>query len=1295
MSKSLIERITKETGSRYSTRVDEKGKWIKNVANFGLNPGEMATVARNGEYHGITIEAMERIKPILTNLMIIRAVKHLANDNPPGAAASLHLKDEVKKHGYALIYTVMVIWLEKVGIEPPTEYYQKRLPKFKDEIISEWAIRNRSQPIVGRFKVVGVGESKKAGHSVVPDDWLGREFASGEEMHKEMDELDWRKGKPPVHYCSVYSMSIMNSYRWLSWDERDATPWIPEIIVRIKVDKDFGNIRVWWKTNLGKNFDFPNWLNKQGKSMWFRPGESRGRRVLVVCRYKRLFTTKPKYTSSYPVGVLVSRIQKAIRRGEGGAKVLLDTIRQLAKAPPYNLPDQQFARVSATRQLVWRLFITCIEDSAPLRREGIGLGSLGALAVVCTLDTDLQLRPKMIDRIAEWALLVQKNTTKPTWRKMLRKKGSGTGLLDTVSIEEQTIESVLECMPMMTNDGTMLRAMARELATKEVPEADGMEIEDLVESADDKIGKAIILASYDMHCIPGMILDLQSLLPKRPTDDDRTYLLSAYIWENSSKWNIRLHPKFNSHRPDLLKVLQWLQAEYHHVYSKSMVPIKLGLSKIGIGIDFHQESDNAYRKKEPIDALASRTAFIRVFGRSERFAAAGKLPSIEVVVAGSVTDPIKVKKTSARKGSVYLDGADKEKGCERYLEMMAPKAGAKLPLPDPPEGYEWAFDQRGLLKASVVKSKTGWKFTYNGIKMNPMDGSPLIRRLPGVKEQESSRGMLSLLAQIGYREPVMGKHPLPAEEVTAVCRQLHTIRRKHNHFTIYEWTNMMNLPGTFWRAFLAKLENRNRGTLVVGPVDRTGKRVHEAISYRWEGTMLRIANMLSMLYPDTVTPTGRHRFAINSTTSSYLDLKHRVTQLSKNDEELEIDLPAKAKVATQLWEHQLVTKSKMVDGMINLGRRGFGDASAVGSGKTLTALSLIVEIMNRSIDSNDKHYRGFVILLPTTKLYKTWEDEIDKHTTGLVKVFQNANGSLTGEVDNLNVVVITTLGRMRDHPLNIPWKLVVIDECLSVQNQEALQTEEAWRQVVATQYGVVMLSATFFRSRFDKMFYMLKMLRSGLPEEKEYLDAILSECMVCHLPEQSRKWLTETTRFDLPNNLRKQYDAIAKKKLDAEKLYSELVKFLFKKYDTVIAFKEMVKRVDKRKGRALIYARSKDEADRISERVANVSRYPDKSKKHVVVSYAEGTYGLNDLVIYDTLITRPPEPDKLPQMKGRLDRPGNKAKVLRLEYFLLRDTIEEAWLLRLEMANNFYQQHILPLADFYEVAVGKKSIDLI
>ena len=194
--------------------------------------------------------------------------------------------------------------------------------------------------------------------------------------------------------------------------------------------------------------------------------------------------------------------------------------------------------------------------------------------------------------------------------------------------------------------------------------------------------------------------------------------------------------------------------------------------------------------------------------------------------------------------------------------------------------------------------------------------------------------------------------------------------------------------------------------------------------------------------------------------------------------------------------------------MTRLNIRGFGDASHVGAGKTLCALAMMSKLYNlnrsRFMRKETMSYSGFLVMVPTISLIDTWKDEAIKHFNNAGERFdlliQRANGDLlkwdydlcTMEEIALpsdiqpQSLIISTMGRVRDHPIRHPWILTVIDECLSVQNKEALQTEEAWRQSCHSEYGIIMLSATFFRSRFDKMLYMLKMLRSGLPEQRTY-----------------------------------------------------------------------------------------------------------------------------------------------------------------------------------------------------------------
>ncbi|KRX07590.1 P-loop containing nucleoside triphosphate hydrolase [Pseudocohnilembus persalinus] len=348
-------------------------------------------------------------------------------------------------------------------------------------------------------------------------------------------------------------------------------------------------------------------------------------------------------------------------------------------------------------------------------------------------------------------------------------------------------------------------------------------------------------------------------------------------------------------------------------------------------------------------------------------------------------------------------------------------------------------------------------------------------------------------------------------------------------------------------------------------------------------------------------------------------------------------------------------------------KKGCGNASCVGSGKTLTALQVFAMLYDYNIKNN------------------------------LPLVLQNADGSLTGEI-KINSIVISTLGRMREHPLQQFWTLVVIDECLAVQRREALHTQEAWRQIISSQYGVLMMSATFFRTRFDQLFYMLKMLRSGIQENREYLDCILNETITCYINQNQRKWEYFTVKTQLPLKVRQKYDNLLNQEIggniSSEIIYKQLQDLINNQYSIIQDWKKIIKNLEENDQdiKLLIYAKSKQEADLIAEQMCeNVGRFPDvkSGKKHIVASYHEATFGVNTLVKYNAILMRPPEPDKLPQIKGRLDRSGQNKDLLQIHYVVLEDTIEEAGLLRLEMCQQFMNNFIMPIASFYDYAVGR------
>jgi hypothetical protein len=156
--------------------------------------------------------------------------------------------------------------------------------------------------------------------------------------------------------------------------------------------------------------------------------------------------------------------------------------------------------------------------------------------------------------------------------------------------------------------------------------------------------------------------------------------------------------------------------------------------------------------------------------------------------------------------------------------------------------------------------------------------------------------------------------------------------------------------------------------------------------------------------------------------------------------------------------------------------------------------------------------------------------------------------------------------------------------------------------------------------------------------------------------------------------------------LSIEKLYAKLNSYLINNTKVKeLVVKQLRKLIDEQKDRCLIYARGKDEAEYWSNEL-DISIYPNKGH-HVITTYHDGTYGVNDLVDYGLIIMRPPEPDKLPQIKGRLDRPGQKRNDLAIHYFYLDETIEKGLVTRLEIASNFYQNYIMPLAQFYKLSL--------
>lgn len=266
-----------------------------------------------------------------------------------------------------------------------------------------------------------------------------------------------------------------------------------------------------------------------------------------------------------------------------------------------------------------------------------------------------------------------------------------------------------------------------------------------------------------------------------------------------------------------------------------------------------------------------------------------------------------------------------------------------------------------------------------------------------------------------------------------------------------------------------------------------------------------------------------------------------------------------------------------------------------------------------------------------------------------------------------NTLVISTLDRVCNHPFvrQAAWDFVVIDECLSVQNAAAKRTPSAWRQIEVSLCGVLMLSATFFRSKYDQLFYMIRMLRSPLPRTIEWLPATIHEHIVCQIPETDRTWQMQIETAHLPSKDLCQYrniiNAFRRQQInepsivDGRKLWTDLECLLRSKYEgrntrTTYgqtspmgdAFVKATKGLLKKGRRPLIFADTSQEGDMLmrtlqkhgldactwtevaSRRVAASSDSSRRSKNTVIVAVktVEGQ-GINMQKHADTVLCRP------------------------------------------------------------------------
>lgn len=554
---------------------------------------------------------------------------------------------------------------------------------------------------------------------------------------------------------------------------------------------------------------------------------------------------------------------------------------------------------------------------------------------------------------------------------------------------------------------------------------------------------------------------------------------------------------------------------------------------------------------------------------------------------------------------------------------------------------------------------------------------------------------------------------------------------------VFDWmpyiSGKSSLSKQVWRDVLLTITTRDKDVIGIAPVNRWGAPARQAVRPMSEGTVLRLLYTLEALYPCVFARTrSQFTWRLMPAGAAFVHMCASLDQLARMElakvdlsDAMALSITAPAllpSVITELWPHQREARDRVLLG-IQHGKLGFADASAVGAGKTLTALACVCSVAQH-LASKGVQRHGSLVLVPVNELVSEWVMEAMQHTSNLHIIEQRASGKLFSPyfkrgnppIDG-NSVVISTLARVREHPFaKSAWDFVVIDECLSVQNDTALQTAEAWRQVEASHCGVLMLSATFFRSNYAKLFYMIRMLRSPIPREQKFLTTTLVEHIVCYVPKNRRTWKLTYQGVPLEDKAGAEYSSMltnfhrkTPSKQDHRSLYVSLKHLLTTHYepDTLPrAVAAAAQRLISKGRRPLIFANTEKELVRIFKHLPCARRWSGQQGGEgeerggggggggsaLVVTLHAAAQGLNMQHDADCIICRPQPGDRLEQMKGRIDRPGQRRHELELVVLMAASTVEEAEAANIRLCGSFFRHYISPHSRQFELLAIDASL---
>ena len=1346
-------------------------KPIDNLANFGGLIGSRYFVARNGEYNGIVIKLEENLLPI-----------YLSN--------SVHQFYMCVESNYINV-SVLV---ERFGLGNLYQIYSNELIRF---VVDEFVISNNLQPIYNdyptiktnfvkdiklielkkliwcdchelipvKIKVVGTG-------SLLPPEWMNKSFSSGKEFHLAIDQLDERIGKPPVTYLANYCMVRQHISKPAMIDKKILSQYTNTfnsnifVLDSMRLKFDLGpsfvkpGINYYWielefisadikLNNLSENKE--NKKNKKNNS----PFSSK---VLVLYEKDKIMDEPDKIVSiNTSIGFNVSLLQKSIRRGSETINCLKEAIGNLSRARPFNNPEYSYEMVSGSRQLMWRCFISIIEESKIYKSaKYLDILDFVLYTFIFARYPSYFISDKLSKLVELTCATIQTSDMYWDFRPFNSIKSNTLPLYTTDNIKicqfQLALLAGIKLMPGMKGDKLMLDSTLKWLGTNpDLPEFDKLDNIDKINTSFKPMEKINWFSSLDHHSNPNLITQLHNGLYGLDLKNNLYGIkehitlkkISELIWECNSKYNFRKHSfEWNKHN-DLIYLAQNLLNKTKSA-NIDLEPVEL--------VDFNKFNYNKlicadaeinlilnlteYKKEKlfwssQFDTIISTheiCEYSNVIGanRIGQFILSNQYSNC-FWFKGKKTTPIYTNnEIKFKQGDKIYDSnteLEDEDTYNKILNYYLTNYKAKIIV------------RNKIFNTNVfyVEIKSSRSIFINGLECVKINPDSKIKQTKQTKQTKQIEWINDGLEKFVKDEKIILYNNASSNK--EFTDKLKYIISTENPDPITKYISYKSLCETFklgcttqmigskilefipdWaiKKLICRIETsiedkNDRVILLMCKIDRGGRASTEAVDNDDEGYLVRLVNILACLY-GCFEKINETKFVIHTYSKVYkfwLDkleyIKNKKNKINNANDKNKIKQNVKF-IKTKLWKHQNTVRDMIINGIVNYKQKGWGDASNVGSGKTLTGLSVIEAIWTKLVNtSNNYSSSNFLILTPNTNLYTVWKDEIlthcdiskincwEQNANGVWKFINFDNNVLADTVNNEINIYISTMGRNRDNPLKSPISFVIIDECLTVQNNTSKWTMKAFEQVVRSQFGVLMLSATFFRTRFDKLFFMLKMFQLQIPPKPEYLDTILNIAIGANIKTNPTQWVDTIHKIQMDEEFYTLYSK--HKKANKKESYLELKKFMSSNVNWENLIIEKTNELIKIGRKVLIFAESDNQLEKLNDLVKKLvdekklkhswSFYPDISNNICVISKYKGTYGINNLVKYDTILMKPPEPDKLPQMKGRLDRPGQIATKLYIEYIVVADTIDEIDLVSLQIANNFYSSHIVPLANYY------------